>query len=207
MKNTVIYIKQTFDGIDKELKLKKLQDYATQYSLEIVTVYQDELSRQEIGFQFQKLMQMAEEKEFSNVLLFELNDISDNFEPAIKFLLRLNNLGVSVHCVGEPLLFEPGNNASMKIISQVWKMIQTERRSRIRAAIKKSRTSALERNENFRWGRPSVRTPEIVQRVLELDQKGHSVRAIERILQNSISRSTVNRIIQSEKHSAVEQLE
>jgi DNA invertase Pin-like site-specific DNA recombinase len=68
---------------------------------------------------------------------------------------------------------------------------------RIKTALAVKRLAAKESGSNWRSGRPSVMTPEITLKVLELREAKLSIRQIEKALDRKISRASIERILRA----------
>ncbi|MBY0515370.1 MAG: recombinase family protein [Bacteriovoracaceae bacterium] len=143
-----------------------------------------------------EMVKAARAGKFKILIIYSIDRLARDTRHLLNLINDLSHFGVSLISLREALDFStPLGQATLTILGAVAQLEKELIRERIRTALAAKKIIAQQNKTNWRCGRPTVVTDQIEKRVHELRAKGHSIRAIARILQ--ISKSSVERALKS----------
>ena len=182
-----------------ENQIEEIRQYASRQNWPIVKEYVDRQSGAKgtrLRDQLAQLMEDAHRRRFDIVLVWALDRFTrEGVLHAFQYIERLNNSGVQFRSVTEEQFQTSGPAGELFMAVAAW-MAKQERsllQSRIKAGLARARASGV------LLGRRPVIVDQV--RVLDLRAQGKSIRSIAK--EFGCSRSTVHRIIQRSKKTAV----
>lgn len=143
-----------------------------------------------------QLVKDARLGKFKLLIIYSIDRLARDTRHLLNLINELNHYGVSLISLRESIDFStPMGQATLTILGAVAQLERELIRERIRNALAAKKLAAQQTNSNWRCGRPPVLNLKVSTRVLELREKGHSIRAIARMLE--ISKSSVERVLRS----------
>ena len=143
-----------------------------------------------------EMVKAARAGKFKILLIYSIDRLARDTRHLLNLINDLSHYGVSLISIRESIDFStPMGQATLTILGAVAQLERELIKERIRTALAAKKLMAQQNQTNWRCGRPIVVTDQIEKRVHELRLKGHSIRAIARMLE--ISKSSVERALKS----------
>jgi DNA invertase Pin-like site-specific DNA recombinase len=143
-----------------------------------------------------EMVKAARAGKFKILLIYSIDRLARDTRHLLNLINDLSHYGVSLISIRESIDFStPMGQATLTILGAVAQLERELIKERIKTALAAKKLMAQQNKTNWRCGRPIVVTDQIENRVHELRLKGHSIRAIARMLE--ISKSSVERALKS----------
>lgn len=143
-----------------------------------------------------EMVKDARSGKFKILVIYSIDRLARDVRHLLNLISELTQYGVSLISLRESIdLSTPYGQATLTILGAVAQLERELIRERIRNALAAKKIMAAQSQSGWRCGRPVVVTKPIEKRIKELREKGHSLRAIARLLE--ISKSSVERCLRS----------
>lgn len=188
----------TLLGQDPENQLIPIRQMAISRNIEIIHEYIDRgiSGAKDRRPALDQLIKDARAGKFKILLIYSIDRLARDTRHLLNLINELSHYGVSLISLREAIdLTTAIGQATMTILGAVAQLERELIRERIRNALAAKKLAAKQSNSNWRCGRPTVLNDGIEKKALSLRAKGHSIRAIARMLE--ISKSSVERILKS----------
>lgn len=189
----------TLLGQDPENQLIPIRQLAVSRNIQIIEEYID------MGISgskdrrpgLDKLVKDARLGKFKFLVIYSIDRLARDTRHLLNLINELSHYGVSLISIRESIDFStPMGQATLTILGAEAQLERELIRERIRNALAAKKLAAQQSNSGWRCGRPSVLNDNVTKRILELREKGHSIRGIARILE--ISKSSVERVLKTQ---------
>jgi DNA invertase Pin-like site-specific DNA recombinase len=139
-----------------------------------------------------EMIKDARSGKFKILIISSIDRLARDTRHLLNLINELSHYGVSLISLREAIDFStPMGQATLTIFGAVATLERELIRERIRNALAAKKLVAIQNQSGWRCGRPLIVTKQVEKRILELRDKGHSIRAIARML--DISKSSVER--------------
>lgn len=185
-------------GQDAQLQITNIKEFAMARGYDLTSVYIDEgisgVTEKRRGLD--ELMADASKGKFQVVIVSALDRISRSTKHFLNLFDELQHFNVSIISLRENLDFSsPTGKMVATVLSSVASLERMIIAERIKTSLAAKKLSAKQTGSNWRSGRPTKVTPEVINEVLNLSSTGLSVRQIAKQL--DISKSSVLRVVQN----------
>ena len=196
---TAIYVRvSTLLNQDPDNQLIPVRQLAFTRNLDIVKEYIDRgiSGSKDRRPALDELIKDARAGKYKILVIYSIDRLARDTRHLLNLINELSHYGVSLISLRESIdLTTAIGQATLTILGAVAQLEAQLIRERIRNALAAKKLIAQQNNTDWRCGRPSVVNEKIEKRTLELRAKGHSIRAIARMLE--ISKSSVERILRT----------
>jgi DNA invertase Pin-like site-specific DNA recombinase len=186
----------TLLGQDPENQLIPIRQLADSRNLKIIDEHIDRgvSGSKDRRPALDEMVKAARGGKFKFLIIYSIDRLARDTRHLLNLINELSHYGVSLISLRENLDFSsPLGQATLTIIGAVAQLERELIRERIRNALAAKKLAAKQNNTNWRCGRPKVVNDKVESKALELRAKGHSIRAIARMLK--VSKSSVERIL------------
>ncbi len=191
---TAIYLRCSSTRQDVENQLNPLRDYCQKAGLDIYKIYSDyESGDSKNRAGFGEMMMDASQKKFEMLVFWSLDRLSrEGVRQTLHYLEQLENYGVGFKSFTEQYIDSTSifRDVIISLLATLAKQEKIRLKERVMAGLKKAKL------EGRIGGRPKVHS-EIIERIIELKNRGFSNRRIGRELQ--ISNTSVGNYLNSIK--------
>lgn len=186
-------------GQDPSLQVLELNQIAEQRGLKIFDTYIDVASGslgRERRPALDQLLQDAEKGKFNILLLSALDRAFRSTKEMLQMVEDLDHWGVKIYSRREALDFtSPMGRMMLTVLTAVATLERDILRARVKTGMAMRKLAAENAGLPWRVGRPPI-SKEIIKQVIELRQdRGMSIRGIERALNRKVSRASISRIL------------
>lgn len=186
---------------DPKLQIQRIESFAEGRDFAITNSYVDHGISGAIESRpaLDQLIKDARAGKFKVVIVTGIDRIGRNVRHLLNLINELNHYGVSIISLRENLDFTtPMGKATLVILGAIAELERELTRERIKTSLAAKKLAAMKSGVDWRCGRPSVVSNEVTERILQLRKKGLSIRAIERIMKGTVSRSSIFRTLKSD---------
>jgi len=172
VKKVGVYVRvSTKDKQDLSNQINPLKEYCEKKGLKIFKIYRDKESGSEKNRpQFKLLMEEALKRSFDVVLVWALDRFTrEGVRACLNYLNTLDEAGVKFISYSEPYI-NTDNEFARDIILSVMSALAKQEKVRLVKRINAGLDRA--RKEGTRLGRPSVLSPELEKKIIELRSEG-----------------------------------
>jgi DNA invertase Pin-like site-specific DNA recombinase len=186
---------------DPLLQLVAIKDYATKNGIELVGEYIDQVS----GLKSRRpgldaMLRDSKTKKFDVVIVTALDRLGRNTKNMLELAERFQENKIGLISLRESIsLDSPSGKAFFAICSVISQLDRDNICERIRVALASKKIIAEQTGNGWKCGRPSNRSPELENKILQLHTQGLSVRSIEKKIEKKVSRGTIQRVIEAAK--------
>ena len=184
----------TLLGQDPENQLIPIRELARTRDLDLLNEYVDKgiSGAKDRRPALDEMIKAARLGKFKLLIIYSIDRLARDTRHLLNLINELSHYGVSLVSLRESIDFStPIGQATLTIFGAVAELEKNIISERIKNALAAKKLTAQQTNSDWRCGRPLLLTDQTSSRVIELREKGHSIRAIARILQ--ISKSSVER--------------
>lgn len=185
-------------GQDAQLQITNIKEFAEARGYELINSYVDEgiSGTVEKRRGLDQLMADASKGKFQVVIVSALDRISRSTKHFLSLFEELKYYKVNLISIRENLDFlSPAGSMVATVLSSVASLERQIIAERIKTSLAAKKLTAKQTGSNWRSGRPTKVTQEIIDQVLKLNTTGLSVRQI--AAQLNISKSSVLRVLQN----------
>jgi DNA invertase Pin-like site-specific DNA recombinase len=190
-------------GQDPKLQLINIREFAAARGYDLIAEYVDEgiSGTTERRHGLDQLLADARRGKFQVVITVALDRISRSTKHFLTLFEELQHYGgIAIISLRENLDFSsPTGKMVATILSSIAALERQMIAERIRTSLAAKKLAAEQTGSGWRCGRPTVVTPELIERVMDLHGRGLSIRRIEAAIQKQAGRSTIERIIRSRR--------
>jgi len=185
---------------DPQNQLFGIRKFSIDRGFSIVGEYTDFASgTKEVRPELSRLIRDARMGKFKILIVHAIDRLGRSTKHLLNLLDELNHYGVSFISIREQLDFSsPTGKMALTMLSAVSQLERQLISERIKTALAVKKMVAQRNGSNWRCGRPSIQA-HLKDKVLELRERGLSIRGISRFLNGEISKSSVERIIKESK--------
>lgn len=185
-------------GQDAQLQITNIKEFAAARGYDLVNMYIDEgiSGTVEKRKGLDQLMADASKGKFQVVIVSALDRISRSTKHFLNLFDELQHFNVSIISLRENLDFSsPTGKMVATVLSSVASLERQIIAERIKTSLAAKKIAAKQSGSNWRSGRPTKVTQEIIEQVLKLNAAGFSVRQIAQQL--GVSKSSILRVLQN----------
>jgi DNA invertase Pin-like site-specific DNA recombinase len=144
------------------------------------------------------LVKAARSGKFKILIVYSIDRLARDTRHLLNVIHELNHYGVSLISINESMDFStPIGQATLTILGAVASLERSLIAERIRNALAAKKLIAKQNNTDWKCGRPALVNDDLVRKVLEMRERGNSIRNIARLL--SISKSSVERALRASR--------
>lgn len=189
-------------GQSLENQLVPIREFAGARGFEIVEEYCDEgiSGAKEKRRGLDLMLAGAKRGLFKTLIVMEISRLARDVRHLLNLLHELDRIGVTVISIREGIEFSSVLGRAM--VAMIGVLVSVERdllRERIKSALHTKRLAAEAAGKRFNIGRPTVVTPEVAQRIVDLRAKGYSIRGIAKLIDSPagkpIGKTTIERVL------------
>lgn len=188
----------TLLGQDPENQLVGIRQFAEARGFQLEQEYIDKgvSGAKESRPALDALIRDARMGKFKVLVVAGIDRIGRNTRHLLNLIHELNGYGVALVSLRESIDFgSPMGQATLTILGAIAQLERELIRERIRSALAAKKAAAAKSGKAWRCGRPEAATPDLIEQVQALRDKGLSIRAIEKHLEGRISRTTIQRVL------------
>lgn len=189
-------------GQDLMNQITPIRELAKSRGLTIIQEYSDEgiSGARERRPALDAMLADAKRGKFKYLIVMEISRLARDTRHLLNLLFELEQIGCSVISIREGIQFDtPMGKAMVAMIGIMMTVEKDLLRERIKSALQTKRLAAQAAGKRFNIGRPTVITPELAQKVIDLRAKGHSIRQISKLVQSPtgspLGKTTVERVL------------
>jgi DNA invertase Pin-like site-specific DNA recombinase len=185
-------------GQDAQLQITNIREFAAARGYDLINEYIDEgiSGTTEKRKGLDELLADASKGKFNVVIVTALDRISRSTKHFLNLFSELRHYNINVISIREQLDFSsPAGSMVATVLSSVASLERQIIAERIKTSLAAKKLTAKQTGSNWRSGRPTKVTQEIIEQVLKLNATGLSVRQI--AAQLNISKSSVLRVLQN----------
>ncbi len=199
-------------GQSLQNQLVPIREFAGARGFEIVEEYSDEgiSGAKEKRRGLDLMLAGARRGLFKTLIVMEISRLARDVRHLLNLLHELDRIGVTVISIREGIEFSSVLGRAM--VAMIGVLVSVERdllRERIKSALHTKRLAAEAAGKRFNIGRPTVVTPEVAQRIVDLRAKGHSIRGIAKLLDSPtgkpIGKTTIERVLREARRNETSQ--
>lgn len=183
-----------------------VREYIRSKSLKLTGEYSDEgiSGAKEKRKGLDALLADARRGKFQILVVMEISRLARDSRHLLNLLFELKNLSISVVSLREG--FSSDSSMGSAMIAMIGVLMQVDRdllRERIKSALQVKKLAAKQTNNGWTCGRPSVLTPDICRRIIELRGQGLTIRGISLALDRKVGKTTVERILREYRQKRI----
>lgn len=196
-------------GQDVDNQLVPIREFCRARGFKLVVEFTDEgiSGAKERRPGLDRMLAEARRGKFKTIIVAEISRLARDVRHLLNLLNELQEVGVNVVSLRENI--DLGSTFGRAMVAMIGILAQVERdllRERIKSALETKRLAAQATGKRFNIGRPTVVTPEIAQRIIDLRAQGHSIRQIAKLTEGpsgqSVGKSTIERVLREYRRCA-----
>lgn len=188
----------TLLGQDPELQLVQIRLFCAVRGFHLDREYSDEgiSGSTEKRPALDELVRDARLGKHKVIVITALDRLARDVRHLLNLVHELSGYGVAVISLRESIDFTtPIGQATLTILGAIAQLERENIRERIRTALAAKKSIAERTGSGWRCGRPTVGSPEVVAKILDLHGQGLSARKIASALKGKVSHTTVSLIL------------
>jgi DNA invertase Pin-like site-specific DNA recombinase len=194
-KRFILYLRCSTEEQRSDLQKDDLVEYAKKRSWHYEILEDKATGTTSSRPMLKKLMHMARSRQIDGLAVWRCDRLFRSLKEAVLTLSELTELGVEFYSHKDGIDLTTSQGRLLANLLMSFAEFESELiRSRVRAGLMAAKARGV------RLGRPRTVTPEFVKKILELREKGHSVRVIEKMIGKAVSHTSIGRIIKEAKN-------
>jgi DNA invertase Pin-like site-specific DNA recombinase len=146
-----------------------------------------------------RLVKDAQKRKFDILIVSGIDRIARDVRHLLNLITELEHYGISIISLRESIDFTtPMGKATLAILGAIAGLERELTRERIRTALAAKKLAAQQTGSDWKCGRPTKINKSLEMQILELKNRGLSIRAIAKELK--IGKTSVHRVISSMSH-------